>query len=66
MQFIILLSVVSLSGGYNIRVSKKEIKEIVNNISLLTLARTSDKNLVKGGIGDEREGLYLPYESENI
>lgn len=36
------------------------------NISLLTLARTSDKILLKGGTGDEREGVYLPYESEDI
>ena len=44
-----------------------------NNISLLTLARTSDKIpaccqawLVKGGTGDERERFYLPYESQDI
>jgi len=49
--------------------SKRKIIKIVskeNYFSFLTLARTSDKILVKGGTGYEREGIYLPYESENI
>jgi len=33
-----------------------------NNISLLTLARTSDKILLRGGADNERERVFLPYE----